>query len=42
MVLIGEPHFAVPADEEFALARVDTEARERVDFDLLNSAIVCQ
>jgi hypothetical protein len=30
-------HFGVPADKEFALARVDTVARERVDLDLLYS-----
>ena len=30
-------YFGVPTDKEFALARVDTEARERVDLDLLYS-----
>ena len=32
-----ESYFGVPADKEFALARVNTVARERVNLDLLYS-----
>ena len=37
MTILQRRHLAVSADEEAALARVDTEAGERVDLDLLYS-----